>query len=248
MVDHLNAAQARAAARRLESIRAEHVPFADTLTEEKWATQAGMLVMMRSREWPGTGWNSNGGAAGTLENAATATRTRLAGKRAIMAHYTEYIDQCIVNARQPYAAHLPTPPVPSDPLNQMMLLSTDMFGSTTRFNETYADTRNALLMTLLALRAYKLEHGSYPAALSALVPGYLKAVPMDPFALSGPLSYKLQGAKFLLYSVGPDSKDDGGVAIFDKTVPPPLPKATSDRRYYVLAESKGDIVAGVNVN
>ncbi len=37
-VDHLSAAQARAAARRLEDIHASHVPFSDTLQEEEWLT------------------------------------------------------------------------------------------------------------------------------------------------------------------------------------------------------------------
>ena len=84
--------------------------------------------------------------------------------------------------------------------------------------------------------------------LAALVPVYLKELPSDSFALSNALSYKLQGAKFLLYSVGPDGKDNGGTAVFDKTVPAPLLKATYDWRYLVTAESRGDIVAGVNVN
>jgi len=249
-VAHLNATEARAAARRLESIRAEHVPYADSLQEDKWTTQASLLEVMRQPDWPGTGWNTDTGAKASLENTATATRMRLAGKRNIMAHYTGFMDQCIANARQPYAAHLPTPPVPNDPMNQILFSNYDSIKglNTIRINETKADTQNALLLTLLTLHAYKLEHGGYPAALSALVPGYLKAVPADPFALSGPLSYKLQGAKFVLYSVGPDSKDDGGTAVFDKTVPPPMPKDISDRRYHVTAESKGDIVAGVNVN
>ena len=247
-VEHLNADEARKAARRLEHIRADHVPFAETLQESKWTTQASLLETMRQPNWPGTGWNTNGGAAASVENAATATRIRLTGKRAIMAHYTQYMDQVIANAHQPYAAHLPVPSVPNDPMNQMLISNTDNVWSDMRFNETYSDTQNVLLLTLLALRAYKLEHGSYPVALSALVPGYLKAVPADHFALSGPLCYKPKGAKYLLYSVGPDDKDDGGQPIFDKTVPAPRTNENSDRRYHVKAESKGDIVAGVNVN
>ncbi len=110
-----------------------------------------------------------------------------------------------------------------------------------------ADTENALLLTLLALRAYKLEHGIYPATLSALAPSYLKAVPNDPFALSGPLSYSRTASGFLLYSVGPDGKNDGGKPIFDPTKPAPTVAGSLDQRYQIQPESQGDIVAGVNI-
>ncbi len=255
-VDHLDASQARAAAQRLEHIRADHVPFADTLQEEEWSGQAGLLEMMRRKDWPSgayaSGYTSGDGAMAALRNTAAATRIRLAGKRTIMANYTRYMDQSIANARQPYAAHLPAPPIPGDPLNQIMFASDSetsgsSFPNNVRLREAVTDTQSALLMTMLALRAYKLEHGSYPASLSALVPEYLKAVPADPFALSGPLRYKLQGATYLLYSVGPDGKDDGGQAILDKTLPPPDPGSLSDRRRYIQNNSIGDVVAGVNV-
>ena len=249
VVDHLNAAEARKAARRLEHIRADHVPFAEMMQEEKWSGQAGLLELMHAKDWPG-GTLSNGdssvsGMTAFVRNATNATQIRLTGKRTIMANYTNYMDQSIANARQPYAAHLPAPPIPSDPLNQMMLWEGLNMA---RLSEAVTDTQSALLLTMLALHAYKLEHNSYPTSLSALVPQYLKAVPTDPFALSGPISYKVLGAKFFLYSVGPDGKDDGGTAVFDKTVLAPLLKATYDRRYLVTAESRGDIVAGVNVN
>ena len=80
------------------------------------------------------------------------------------------------------------------------------------------------------------------------MPQYLQAVPTDPFALSGPLRYKLAGAKPLLYSVGPDGKDDGGKAIFDRTIPAPTTPEAADRRHAVQENSVGDIVAGVNTN
>ena len=161
-----------------------------------------------------------------------------------MANFTNYMNRCVADASQPYAAHLAETPHPTDLYNG--LIST--YYAKARTLEVDAETQNALLLTALALQAYKLEQGRYPMTLGALVPVYLKELPSDPFALSSALSYKLQGAKFLLYSVGPDGNDDGGQPIFDKTVPAPRTNETSDRRYHVKAESKGDIVAGVNVN
>lgn len=61
----------------------------------------------------------------------------------------------------------------------------------------------------LALAACKAQHGQYPEALDALVPEYLKEVPRDLF-VDQPLKYRRQGEGYLLYSVGPNTKDDGG--------------------------------------
>ena len=41
---------------------------------------------------------------------------------------------------------------------------------------------NRVAMTALAIRAYSLEHGQLPATLADLTPGYLPAVPEDPFS------------------------------------------------------------------
>lgn len=72
--------------------------------------------------------------------------------------------------------------------------------------------RYRMLKTELALRAYHLEQGKPSPSLEALVPEYLPAVPQDPFGAGGPLRYH-RGANPLVYSVGPDKKDDGGWAL-----------------------------------
>ena len=249
-VDHLDAGQTRAAARRLESIRATHVPYVDMLQEEKWGVQGSLLELMRKPDWPTnllTSFSPDQQGDQLASNWQTASRIRLAGKRNIMANYTRYMDQAIANARQPYAAHPLAPPLPTDPVNQMV---PPMFNSA-RLQEVKADTQNALLLTTLALHTYKLDHGAYPATLSALAPSYLQSVPADPFALSGPLRYKPGGAKYQLYSlysVGPDGRDDGGKAIFDPTKLAPKTAGESDQRRLVEENSQGDIVASVNTN
>ena len=62
----------------------------------------------------------------------------------------------------------------------------------------------------LALAAYRFDHGAYPQALDALSPTYLDVIPVD-FATGEPLKYRLQDGGYLLYSVGKDFEDDGGV-------------------------------------
>jgi hypothetical protein len=87
---------------------------------------------------------------------------------------------------------------------------------TTRDMERKFDARHArsvaamrLVMTDLALKLYQREKGKWPAALVDLVPAYLPAIPLDPFS-NQPLVYRTLTNSFLLYSVGPDKKDDGG--------------------------------------
>ncbi|MBV9125600.1 MAG: hypothetical protein JO112_19800 [Planctomycetes bacterium] len=65
--------------------------------------------------------------------------------------------------------------------------------------------------TLLAfaLARYQRDHGRYPKELEALVPGYLARVPQDRFS-GKTLVYHPAGDGYLLYSVGPNGKDDQG--------------------------------------
>jgi hypothetical protein len=65
------------------------------------------------------------------------------------------------------------------------------------------------LRLAFALAAYRADHKSYPKALSDLVPKYLDKVPDDLFT-GKPLVYRPAENGFLLYSLGPNGKDDDG--------------------------------------
>jgi len=67
--------------------------------------------------------------------------------------------------------------------------------------------------TIIALLQHRQEEGRFPAALSDLVPKYLREVPIDSFS-GQPLPYRLTKGDqdFILYSIGQDQKDDQGVA------------------------------------
>jgi len=65
-------------------------------------------------------------------------------------------------------------------------------------------------LTILALARWRAEKGEYPASLGQLTAaGLLKDLPMDPFS-DKPLIYRRTGDNFILYSVGPNFRDDGG--------------------------------------
>jgi len=66
----------------------------------------------------------------------------------------------------------------------------------------------AATRALLALKAYKMEKGRLPERLDQLAPEYLDALPLDDFD-GKPLRY--DPARKLIYSVGKDLKDGGGM-------------------------------------
>jgi len=68
-----------------------------------------------------------------------------------------------------------------------------------------------LLSTQLALRCYQSDRGHVAARLDDLVTNYLAKVPLDPFT-GQPLVYRPRAANWLLYSVGQDGVDDGGMS------------------------------------
>jgi hypothetical protein len=74
-----------------------------------------------------------------------------------------------------------------------------------------SQTAVKLALAAIALERYRVAHGDFPEKLEQLVPQFLAAVPQDPMAQQ-PFHYKrTDDGWFLLYSVGPDGKDDGGV-------------------------------------
>lgn len=60
-----------------------------------------------------------------------------------------------------------------------------------------------------AMALYERVRGAPPERLDALVPGFLPAVPEDPFT-GKPLRYATGPYGWKVWSVGPDGKDDGG--------------------------------------
>jgi len=237
VIDRLDAQSARTFARRAEDTWSRSWPFAETLIDEKrlWLTNLGESSGYRwrfalARQCAFPGWV---GLLGALVHILPLSRT------AVLADFERCVDEHIALARMPYSAAREQP----EPTGNYVSRSLLTFGaqSTTQVTVSSGITQKAFLATELALRAYWLDHGAYPGDLSDLAPDYLSAVPDDPFAGEAPLRYRIDGDRYILYSVGPDGMDDGGTAIFD-------PDATFAPRaqYRVRANSKGDIVAGVN--
>ena len=78
---------------------------------------------------------------------------------------------------------------------------------TTAHNQTMANEAQIVC----ALERYHLAHGEYPQALDALLPQFIEKIPHDIIGGQALHYRRTDDGKFLLYSVGWDEKDDGGV-------------------------------------
>jgi hypothetical protein len=100
-----------------------------------------------------------------------------------------------------------------------------------------SEATRRLLVIGLAIECHRHEKGHPPAKLAELVPHYLSALPTDPFT-DQPLQYRLEGSEYVLYSVGPDRDDNGGLLDWTQSVtqdgdmlldPPTQPASTGER-------------------
>jgi len=72
-----------------------------------------------------------------------------------------------------------------------------------------AEAESEVYTTAMALELFKKKTGNYPGDLAELVPKTLARAPVDPFS-AGPLIYRPTETGYILYSVGPNGKDDRG--------------------------------------
>lgn len=236
-IPHLTSAQAKAAFDRMQEIQKHHFPIQESLAVEKNA----QLLFLQ---------DCFNGKCKDMKHCADMPDS---AKSRVYNDYIKYMDQCIKNVQMSYASKPAFPEIKEtkNPLKlanghataDFLLFILCMDGQRYWFADTTIRTCNNLLITALALQAYHSDHGSYPEKLSELCPDYLKSIPDDLFALNKPLSYRRDGAKYVLWSFGPDCVDNNGTPAID-------PKAKSSepsRKYYVDKDSKGDIVAGISM-
>lgn len=240
--------EAHAVAKRLEEIETKRVPLADSLTEEKWFAEVGLLQEFRKKNTfqlcqtltlvAPAGDES---PLGTKQLASLAFNSIRTSKTQVIQNHAAFMDDVIAQERLPYQAAYTVilPSVPDDPINAALL---PVFGGAS-IKEADVQMEDSLLTAVFALRAYQAEHDSYPENLNALVSGgYLSRVPADPFSMTGdtPLQYsRLENGKYLLYSIGPDGRDDNGTPI-------QATFANGKSKTWVEADMQGDFVVGVN--
>lgn len=235
-VEHLTAPQAQTAATRLQTMMAYEPSLAQTLTMQKGFDQRDVLKRLTQPNWQSVYIKDY-----KLEKATTPEQLT-DGKVAILYPYTREMNQRIAEAEKPYVARRKFS-VPENPVIAHYFPTVDApwfrispyqahdrhlaIDEYIGFALAKHQTQERLLLLACALRAYNQEHTAYPADLQALAPTYLSKIPDDPFAPSGTFHYKRDGAGYLLYSLGPDGKDNDGRSIDGE----------------VASDSTGDIVA-----
>ena len=88
------------------------------------------------------------------------------------------------------------------------------YGRGTRIKILEAEAGEGLTNLAFAASAYQADHGNYPESIEALAPQYIAAIPADPFS-GKPLKLASVEGGLILYSVGPDLKDERGAKEYD---------------------------------
>jgi len=249
LIDHLNSNQAKSAAQRLAAINSGEQPFSDSLQEEAWRTEAGMLDEFSNPNWR-RDFNGNFGNNLYVDLQPVNLRQAFYVDSISPSHYyneyASYMNQRVADSKLPWPDQIKqaAPIIPSD----MPGLGDILAGDTTESLAPYCNLAlNRLLEVQLALRAYHLDHGIYPADLNKLTPAYIPAVPIDPFSQHQPLKYRLTSNGYVLYSIGADAVDNGGKPIDNTGVFGHSHMNEREIREASLnINAKGDIVAGVN--
>ena len=241
-IGHLTGVEARAATLRAEQIMQRQTSLLDSTQGEKNFVHAALLEIFQQPDWrKELGANS---LPSSVNELSIDIQLLTMSKKRIISDYDRYSDFIIAQAKKPYPLRKHISPSAGmayflNPTNDDIAIPMCNLESKFVVNEV----ENALLLTALALQAYKAEHGAYPLSLTNLTLNYLKALPVDPFAVSGPLHYRRTADKYLLYSIGPDGKDDSGKPIDSGNT-------SSTKRYQIFPNNKpgnGDVVAGVNI-
>lgn len=99
------------------------------------------------------------------------------------------------------------------------MLAAMLFPAVVKSTIKAAFQQTAIDQALLAcaLERYRLAHGSFPATLAELSPKFIEQIPHD--IMNGePLKYRRTAdGKFILYSIGWNEKDDGGLLALSST-------------------------------
>lgn len=133
-----------------------------------------------------------------------------------MRAYQRYMESCQARAEQPFASTTERDREATLAAAHHGLLTSIILPAMDRFlfQAAQAKAAHAAAYVGVAAERYHLDHGSFPPSLDALVPQYLDDLPLDPFD-NAPLKFRVRGGDLLVYSIGPDRKDDGG-APFDQ--------------------------------
>jgi hypothetical protein len=104
---------------------------------------------------------------------------------------------------------------------ELPLMASMLLGGFTRGRITNSYLTNLAQMragvAAIAVERYRMQHGRWPQYLDDLAPAFLKSVPRDPFD-GAPLRFRQVEHGVVIYSIGTNEQDDGGVLL--RKLPP----------------------------
>ena len=142
-----------------------------------------------------------------------------ASRKEILAKHRELWGKLTAEAERPLWDPLPEDEAILDWFNQtslvekyqyapLMILIPAFRSATVAFEK--ANGRLEGVLCGIALELYRREHGDWPESMARLAPQWLPRVPVDRIN-GGELEYRIEGDKPVVYSLGRDGDDDGGV-------------------------------------
>jgi hypothetical protein len=138
----------------------------------------------------------------------------------------QIMSELIANARRPWPERLEVDVPPQPSTNRVTsafpFLSRVQVEYTLRhsYRSRASAVANSLVLgrtadaAIAVARYQRAAGGALPRSLGDLVPAYLTAVPIDPFT-GREVRYSRSADRYVVYSFGPDKKDDGGVQVTD---------------------------------
>ncbi len=231
--EQLSGPQARAAAARLEALMAQRPSWVDSLQTAKWEALVQLKDGFKRENWRAPGAFTFGEVP-KPDGFGTRIQRSLIGKRTVVANVKRAYADAIAAQQQP---HAPSGDENSDKYDVISAALAPR--ETLRFNAAREKTHLDLLLLRLVLQAYRAAKGAYPPNLAALKNGYLKQIPTDDFNGGKPYFYTRKNGDYRLWSVGPDARNDGGIAIparfarrgnlpWQKNLPSMMPDSTGD--------------------
>jgi hypothetical protein len=212
LIDNLNVSEAQSAITRLDKILSRYAPFSEILENEKFSD----IQKMTSSTYYAT------------PGARVGTGSKLFMRIILPGHIADW-DKAIADTAIPYAQYSKLPTQSGGIIFRMV----EPVISKARLRYEYTLCTNQMLLLQLALRSYKATTGAYPSTLSDLAPKYLAKLPTDRFTPTGTYKYKQTAKGYILYSIGPDGKDNAGIPVTVRGTPEP-----TDRGDIVVEHSK----------
>lgn len=210
-IDKLSATDCDRLAARLESLLKARVPYGQIIREESYFSLSSLSKMKGSD----TAFVINPNAG--MDGEEVPGWQKFAGtiywhsQRDHALHELEdYYKAMLVEEQKPFALRKSVP-TPKSPVASMVAPVFDQ----AHMSFDGMEVHSRLLLLALKIRSYHLKHGLLPTSLKDL--GVDPTVVADPFT-GKPMMYQPKGSDYLLFSVGPDLKDDGGVPADERPV------------------------------